>query len=111
MTPYYLAVGQQSLSRGAYQFWLMVRGLTGNVGNVFDAMPATLAGNINNVKSDDPPMLGYFQVSARKQRIVYVRRTRNPSQPFAKNVFSFWPECEPCTESPYRTGTKPAGWQ
>ncbi len=110
-TPYYLAVGQQSLSRGAYQFWQTVRALTGNVGSVFDATPATLTGNINNTKPDGPPMLGYFQVSARKQRVMYVRRLGNPLQPFAKNVFSPWPDCEPCTESPYRTGTKPDGWQ
>lgn len=110
-TPYYLAIGQQSLSRGAYQFWQTVQALTGNVGSVFDATPATLTGNINNVKPDGPPMLGYFQVSARKQRVVYVRRSGNPSQPFAKSVFAFWPECEPCTEGLYRTAQRPEGWQ
>jgi hypothetical protein len=109
-TPYYLLVGQQSLSKGAYQFWQTVQALTGNVGSVFDATPATLTGNINNTNSSGPPMLGYFQVSARKERIVYVSRL-GVGLPFAKTIYPVWATCEPCTESLYRTGVQPEGWR
>lgn len=110
--PYYLAIGQQSLSRSAYQYWQTVQALTGNVGGVFDATPATLTGNIKNQQAAGSQMLGYFQVSARKERIVYVTRlTGGGQQPFAKDIYPLWPICEPCTESPYRTGVKPEGWQ
>ena len=110
-TPYYLAIGQQSLSRGAYQYWQTVQALTGNVGSVFDATPATLTGNISNVNVNGPPMPGYFQVSARKQRIVYINRSGAPTQPFAKTTYPVWNTCEPCTESLYRTGKQPEGWR
>lgn len=109
--PYYLMIGQQSLSRGAYQFWQTVQVLTGNVGSVFDATPATLTGNIHNQKATGTPMLGYFQVSARKQRVVYVNRLVASALPFASNKFPFWTDCEPCTEGLYRTGIQPEGWQ
>jgi len=110
LTPYYLSIGQQSLSKGAYQYWQTVQALTGNVGGVFDATPATLTGNINNTRSGGSLMLGYFQVSARKQRLVYVGRL-GVGLPFAKSVYPVWTTCEPCTESLYRTGVKPEGWQ
>ncbi len=109
--PYYLTIGQQSVSRGAYQYWQTVQTLTGNVGSVFDATPATLTGNIKNQKADGLPMLGYFQVSARKQRIVYIARLRAATLPYAPTAYPLWPDCEPCTESLYRTGTKPEGWK
>lgn len=111
IAPYYLLIGQQSLSRGAYQFWQTVQTLTGNVGSVFDATPATLTGNIKNQNTSKLPMLGYFQVSARKQRVVYINRLGASVQPFAKNEHPFWPTCEPCTESLYRTGIEPVGWR
>jgi len=111
ISPYYLAIGQQSMSRGAYQYWQTVQALTANVGSVFDATPATLTGNISNTNAGGPPMLGYFQVSARKQRIVYVNRLSGAGLPFAKNVYPFWTTCEACTEGLYRTAQQPEGWR
>lgn len=111
VSPYYLSIGQQSMSRGAYQYWQTVQTLTGNVGSVFDATPATLTGNLHNESANGPPMLGYFQVSARKQRIVHVNRLSGAGLPFVKNVYPFWATCEPCTESLYRTAQRPEGWR
>ena len=111
ITPYYLAIGQQSLSRAAFQYWQTVRSLTSNVGSVFDATPATLTGNIRNTNSNNPPMLGFFQVLARRQAIVYVSRFGAPGQPFAQTVYPAWPRCEPCTESLFRTAITPEGWR
>ncbi len=110
-SPYYLAVGQQSLSKGAYQFWQSVQALTGNVGSVFDAAPATLSGNIRNQNPAGLPALGYFQVSARRQRVVYINRLGTRTEPFAKTTYPLWTTCEPCIESLYRTGVQPEGWR
>ena len=110
-TPYYLRIGQQSLSEGAYQYWQTVRALTNNVGGVFDATPATLTGNLRNTLSTGPIILGYFQASGRRERLVYVSRFAPPKLPYAKTEYPFWPTCEPCTESLYRTGVRPEGWQ
>ena len=111
IAPYYLLIGQQSLSREAYKFWQTVQALTGNVGSVFDATPATLTGNIKNKDASELPILGYFQVSARTQRVVFVNRLGARAQPFAKTEYPFWTDCEPCIESLYRTGIQPEGWR
>lgn len=110
-SPYYLRIGQQSLSRGAYQYWLAIRNLTGNVGGFFDVPPATLIGNLRNTNPSGPLMLGYFQVSARKEKLAYISRLVSPLQPFAKTLYPYWSTCESCTESPYRTSVRPEGWQ
>ncbi len=116
VSPYYLKIGQQSLSRGAYQYWLAVRNLTGNVGSVFDIPPAPLVGNLHEEKSSGAPsggrlILGYFQVSSRIEKIVYINRSLVPVQPFTKTVWPFRPICFPCEEGLYRTGKKPEGWR
>ncbi len=110
-SPYYIKIGQQSLSRGAYQYWQTVRNLTGNVGSVFDIPPATLTGNLHEEKGGGRSILGYFQVSSRKERILYISRFLAPLQPFAPTVFPYLPTCEPCKESLYRTGKQPEGWR
>ena len=116
ISPYYLKIGQQSLSRGAYQYWLAVRNLTGNVGSVFDIPPATLMGNLHEevpggTPSGGRPILGYFQASARKEKIVYISRYLAPVQPFAKTQWPFNPICFPCREGLYRTGKQPEDWR
>ncbi|SOD79638.1 DUF4249 domain-containing protein [Spirosoma fluviale] len=111
ISPFYLRIGQQSLSREAYQYWLAIQNLTGNVGSVFDVPPATLAGNLRNTNTTGPPLLGYFQVSARREKIVYINRLRAPVLPFAITQFPFWNTCAACTESSYRTGQRPDGWR
>lgn len=108
---YYLRVGQQSLSEGAYQYWQTVKALTSNVGGVFDVTPATLPGNLHNVKTNGSPLVGYFQVSARREKIIYVTRFVPPKLPYEKTPLPFWPVCEPCTESLYRTVFRPEGWR
>ena len=108
--PYYLKIGQQSLSRGAYQYWLTVRNLTGNVGSIFDIPPATLVGNLHEEIPGGRPILGYFQVSARTEKIVYINRFRAPLQPFAPTEYPYWNTCEPCNESLSRTAKQPEGW-
>jgi hypothetical protein len=110
-TAYYLRVGQQSLSQGAYQYWKTVQTLTSNIGGVFDATPATLSSNLHNTNETGPTMLGYFQVSARRERLVYVNRFAPPKLPYAKTQYPVWATCEPCTESLYRTGIVPEGWR
>ena len=111
VSPYYLKIGQQSLSRGTYQYWLAVRNLTGNVGSVFDIPPATLVGNLRGEKPGGCPVLGFFQVSGRKEKILYISRFLAPLLPYAPTVFPYLPTCEPCKESLYRTGKQPEGWR
>ncbi len=110
IAPYYLRVGQQSLSRGAYQYWLAVRNLTGNVGSVFDIPPATLIGNLHQDEPGGRSVLGYFQVSARREKIVYISRFRAPLLPFTPTEYPYLNTCEPCKEGLSRTGRQPEGW-
>jgi hypothetical protein len=108
--PYYLRIGQQSLSLGAYQYWLAVRNLTSNVGSVFDIPPSSLVGNLREETTGGRPILRYFQVSARTEKIMYINRFQAPLLPFAPTSWPFSSICEPCQESLYRTRTQPEGW-
>jgi hypothetical protein len=110
-SPYYLRIGQQSLSRGAYQYWLAIQNLTGNVGGIFDVPPAELTGNLQNINPSGRLLLGYFQVSARREKLVYINRLGAPLSPFAKREYTSWNTCETCTEGPYRTAQRPDGWR
>lgn len=111
VTPYYLEINQYSISAGAFRFWQTVQALTGNVGGIFDSAPATLTGNIRHMVDPEGLILGYFQVSARRRKIVYINRYGVPVRPFPKVDYPFWSECKPCQESLYQTAQKPEGWQ
>ncbi len=109
--PYYLRIGQHSLSEKAYQYWQTVRSITSNVGGVFDVTPATLPGNLHNLKADGAPLVGYFQVSGVRERIVYINRYAPPRLPFAPTNRPYWDTCDPCVDGLYRTPVRPEGWR
>ncbi|TDB67852.1 DUF4249 domain-containing protein [Arundinibacter roseus] len=106
-----MRIGQQSMSRGAYQYWQAIQNITSNVGSVFDVAPATFTSNLHNASPTGPPLLGFFQVSARLEKVVYINRLRAPLRPFVNVEYPYWNICEPCTESLYRTALRPVGWQ
>lgn len=110
--PYYMVIEQMSLSREAYNFWKTIDEQANNSGGVFDVAPATLRGNIVNIKDENDPAVGYFQVSAVSQKVVFLQRDRAGVPPFVNFELSypFWSECQPCNESPFRTGKRPPEW-
>lgn len=110
--PYYMQIKQLSLSREAYNYWLSVDAQANNSGGIFDVAPGKIRGNIKNLSDETLPMLGFFQVSAVSQKIVYIQRNSVGYPPFEKRYITdaIWPECTTCKEGPYRTAIKPLNW-
>ena len=112
--PYYVEVEQQSLSRGAYEFWKSVRQLVNNTGGLFDAAPQTVRGNIRSTTDLNAVAYGYFGATGVSRMPFYVDRSQGqgiPDMDLPVNVpFPSTPSCVACENSLYRTPVKPRGW-
>lgn len=69
---YSIKVRQYSLSRSEYEFWSNLRQVSEAGGDVFDKQPFSVSGNIRNLSDPAEPVLGYFQVSAVKEKRQYL---------------------------------------
>jgi len=72
---YSILVSQYSLSKNEYDFWVRVRNVSENVGNLYDITPFAIKGNIRCVTDPGETVLGYFSVSAvaRKRLFIHER--------------------------------------
>lgn len=57
---FYLAVFQQSISQGAYNYWSQINSITDLSGNFFEDPPGKVLGNISNISDPDEEVFGYF---------------------------------------------------
>jgi hypothetical protein len=53
-------IGQQSLSREAYQFWKAYQDQQSRTGSILDPLPASIKGNVRNGADSTDYALGYF---------------------------------------------------
>lgn len=58
------SVYQRAISREAYEYWDKVNKLLNATGTIFDAPPAAIAGNVENLTNPDVPALGFFEIGA-----------------------------------------------
>jgi hypothetical protein len=65
---YSILVSQYSLSKEEYDFWNNLKQSNENGGDIFAKQPFTVISNIHNVNNTKERVLGYFQVSAVKQK-------------------------------------------
>ena len=73
---YSILVKQYSLSKSEYEFWHNLRQVTESGGDIFGKQPYSVIGNIRCVNRENEKILGYFQVSALKQKRRYITRTQ-----------------------------------
>ncbi|GAB4020928.1 hypothetical protein GCM10028808_64100 [Spirosoma migulaei] len=64
----YVQVRQYSLSRAAYQYWLLFEQQRSRSGSLFDPQPASIEGNVRSVGDTTRLALGYFGASAVSQQ-------------------------------------------
>jgi len=69
---YCLGVKQMSLSPEEYEFWHLMTEINDAGGDIFDKQPFQVFSNIRNITDPDDLVIGYFQVSAVKQKRIYV---------------------------------------
>jgi Domain of unknown function (DUF4249) len=57
-------VKQFNISRQAYHYYTKLKSQLNRSGSIFDPLPATVRGNIINIKDSDDTALGFFEVSS-----------------------------------------------
>ena len=60
---YSIKVSQQSLDKGAYEYWEVMRRNSSNIGGLFSSQPTEIAGNIKNVSNPGEHVIGYVNVA------------------------------------------------
>jgi hypothetical protein len=65
---YSILVRQFSISKEEYEFWFNLSKIDVIGGDIFAAQPYSVSGNIHDVNNPDKKVLGYFQVSAVRQK-------------------------------------------
>ena len=69
---YCVEVKQMSLSPAEYEFWHLMTEINEAGGDIFDKQPFQVFSNIRNTEDADDQVIGYFQVSAVRQKRIYV---------------------------------------
>ena len=69
---YRIAVNQYSLNEHEYNYWRDLEKIEENTGNLYDAIPSAIEGNMFCADHPDELVLGYFSVSAKKSEFIYI---------------------------------------
>ncbi len=69
---YSILVKQYSLSKSEYEFWKSIKQVSESGGDIFEKQPYFISGNIHSKNKINEKVLGYFQVSAVKQKRKYI---------------------------------------
>lgn len=93
---YSIIVKQYSISQQEYDFWNNLKQVNVAGGDIFAKQPFTVISNIHNVKNPKERILGYFQVSAVKQKRNYLTTAQfvNLGLPYYHN------SCESAVKEP-----------
>ncbi len=70
---YSMLVNQYSLEEDEYLYWEKMKNVTDEVGGLYDITPATIPSNISCVEDPFQKVLGYFSVSAKTSRRIFVK--------------------------------------
>ena len=65
---YSILVNQYSISKREYEFWNNLKQINESGGDIFAKQPFTVISNIHNISDSKERVLGYFQVSAVRQK-------------------------------------------
>lgn len=69
---YSLLVNQYSVNEDEFSYWEKLQNISEEVGSLYDITPASIPGNIFCVEDPGEQVLGYFSVSAKSSRRIYI---------------------------------------
>ncbi len=72
MLEYSMLIRQYSISRNEYNFWDNIKKVNDAGGDIFASQPFFVSSNIHNINNSDERVLGYFQVSAVKEKRIFI---------------------------------------
>jgi hypothetical protein len=70
---YSALVNQYSVSRDEFFYWEKLRNITQNIGGLYDMIPSSVQGNVTCIDDPVEPVLGYFSVSGKSSKRVFVK--------------------------------------
>jgi hypothetical protein len=70
---YSILVNQYSLSEDEYLYWEKLQNTSEQVGGLYDQIPASIPSNISCVDDPNEKVLGYFSVSARSSKRIFIK--------------------------------------
>jgi hypothetical protein len=69
---YRIQVNQYSLDENEFNYWSDLEKITQQSGNFYDIIPASVNGNMYCSGDPDMQVLGYFSVSAKSTKVIYI---------------------------------------
>jgi Domain of unknown function (DUF4249) len=72
LVEYSVLIKQFSVSKTEYDYWDNLKRVNGNGGDIFASQPFSVTSNIHNLNNPKEQVLGYFQVSAVKQKRKFI---------------------------------------
>jgi len=69
---YSLLVNQYSLNEDEFNYWEKLQNVTENVGSLYDITPVSIPGNIYCIEDPTEQVLGYFSVSAKTSKRIFI---------------------------------------
>ena len=70
---YSIKVNQYSVSEDEYTYWKSYQNLTVQTGGLYDVVPSSVPGNMHSLDSPEEKVLGYFSVSAKKSKRIFIK--------------------------------------
>ena len=71
---YRIVVKQNAISKRAYDYFLNIKKNSENIGTIFAPIPSEIRGNITCITDKRKPAVGYIDVSAVTQKIMYISK-------------------------------------
>lgn len=92
-TKYSILVNQYSLNEDEYNYWSKIQNINVQVGGLYDVIPASVPSNIICIENPDEKVLGYFSVSAKSSKRIFIKDT-------FEGLVNLYPDC-PTDTIPY----------
>jgi len=75
---YSILIKQYALTKDAYDYWLLLKKNTEQLGSIFDAQPSASIGNIHNINVPTEPVIGYISVGTVTSQRIFIRKNQLP---------------------------------
>lgn len=72
---YSILVNQYSLDEEEYSYWEKLQTISEKIGGLYDIVPSSIPGNIYCIEDPKEQVLGYFSVSAKSSKRIYIDET------------------------------------
>ena len=70
---YSVLVNQYSMNEDEYQYWEKLQNMSEQVGGLYDMIPSSIPSNIFCIDDPNEKVLGYFSVSARSSKRIFIK--------------------------------------